>query len=62
MNYNAIIVILIGIAVCLFPKYIREYKAYEWGEEKSSTFIRSQRITGVVFIILGIILLFFGIE
>lgn len=62
MNFEALILILIGVAICIFPKHVREYKMSEWGESLPSFFIKFQRVYGVIFIIIGILGIVLDIE
>lgn len=62
MNYKAILLLLFGIAIIAYPQYVREYKAYEIGKKPTRDFIIIQRITGVIFVIVSIILFVLDIE
>ncbi len=61
MNYKALLLLILGVLIIIFPQVIRYYRAYEYGEKPTKGFIIIQRITGVLFVILSIIMLILGI-
>jgi hypothetical protein len=51
MNFDAIMALLTGIAIIIFPKHIRKYKLFELGITPSRNFIIIQRVGGFVLVI-----------
>lgn len=62
MNYKAILLLILGLLIIRFPQYIRYYRADELGEKPTSDFIIIQRITGILFVLISVILLILGIN
>jgi succinate dehydrogenase hydrophobic anchor subunit len=62
MNNKGIFLLLFGITIILFPQYVRKYRAYEVGKKLTKDFIVIQRITGVLFVIIAIIILVLDIK
>lgn len=62
MNYKAIILLILGLLILRFPQYIRHYRADELGEKPTKDFIIIQRITGILFVVISIILIILGIN
>lgn len=62
MNYKTIILLIVGLLIIKFPQHIRQYKIYEIGEKPTKDFILIQRITGVVFVIISIVMLVLKID
>ena len=62
MNYKAILLLILGVAIIIFPQYIRYWTIDEVGEKPTRFFIITQRITGVLFVIISIVLLVLGIS
>ena len=59
---KAIILLILGVAIILFPQYVRYWRIDEIGEKPTRYFIITQRITGVLFVIISIVLLVLGIK
>lgn len=55
---ECILLIIFGILILIFPKYIRTYTVDEIGKKVSRKFIICQRVTGVIFIIIAIVMFF----
>ncbi len=62
MNYKAISLLVFGIGIIALPQYVRQYKVFEWRQVKSRSFIITQRLTGVLFIIIAILMIILNIE
>ncbi len=62
MNYKAILLLILGLLITVFPQYIRHYRADELGEKATRDFIIIQRITGILFVVISIILVILGIK
>ena len=55
---ECILLIIFGILRLIFPKYIRRYTVNEIGKKVSNEFIVCQRVTGLIFIIIAIVMFF----
>jgi len=62
MNYKAILLLILGVAIIIFPKYVRYWRADEIGEKPTRNFIKIQRVTGFLFVIISIVLLVLDIK
>jgi hypothetical protein len=62
MNYKAMLLLILGLAIIMFPGFIRYYRADELGKKATRDFIFIQRMTGILFVLISIILLALGIN
>ncbi len=62
MNYKAVLLLILGLLLIRFPQFIRYYRADELGEKATRDIIIIQRIMGILFVLISVILLILGIN